>query len=181
METPSTTTWLFSPSGETTSSPSSAAASTANARSARPVAGTAHQHAAKLHTAAESGPDDPRLVVQSTRTLARAGARAARAPALSGVESVILAFVIICTQCGQENPETNKFCGDVRRRWLWRVRVRWRRSAKSCTALFCDLVGFTAVSESADPEDVNLMLDRYAAMARDADRGPWRGGAEVHW
>ena len=37
---------------------------------------------------------------------------------------------------------------------------------KVVTALFCDLVGFTAVSESADPEDVNRMLDRYAAMAR---------------
>ena len=29
------------------------------------------------------------------------------------------------------------------------------------TALFCDLVGFTALSESADPEDVNTMLDTY--------------------
>ena len=34
------------------------------------------------------------------------------------------------------------------------------------TALFCDLVGFTALSESADPEDVNTMLDAYSAMAR---------------
>ncbi len=34
------------------------------------------------------------------------------------------------------------------------------------TALFCDLVGFTHLSESADPEDVNTMLDAYAAMAR---------------
>ncbi len=34
------------------------------------------------------------------------------------------------------------------------------------TALFCDLVGFTALSETADPEDVNVMLDRYSAVAR---------------
>ncbi len=34
------------------------------------------------------------------------------------------------------------------------------------TCLFCDLVGFTATSESADPEDVNEMLSAYAAMAR---------------
>ena len=34
------------------------------------------------------------------------------------------------------------------------------------TALFCDLVRFTALSESADPEDVNTMLDAYSAMAR---------------
>ena len=36
------------------------------------------------------------------------------------------------------------------------------------TALFCDLVGFTALSESADPEDVDRMLTRYFAMARSA-------------
>ena len=34
------------------------------------------------------------------------------------------------------------------------------------TALFCDLVGFTASSESADPEDVNEMLAAYSEMAR---------------
>ena len=33
------------------------------------------------------------------------------------------------------------------------------------TALFCDLVAFTASSGSADPEDVDRMLDGYAAMA----------------
>jgi class 3 adenylate cyclase/tetratricopeptide (TPR) repeat protein len=37
---------------------------------------------------------------------------------------------------------------------------------KVVTALFCDLIGFTATSESADPEDVDKMLSAYAAMAR---------------
>ncbi len=37
---------------------------------------------------------------------------------------------------------------------------------KVVTSLFCDLVGFTATSESADPEDVNTMLAAYFAMAR---------------
>ena len=37
---------------------------------------------------------------------------------------------------------------------------------KVVTALFCDLVGFTATSESADPEDVDRMLSAYAEMAR---------------
>ncbi len=36
------------------------------------------------------------------------------------------------------------------------------------TALFCDLVGFTALSESADPEDVNRMLTDYYVVARAA-------------
>ena len=51
---------------------------------------------------------------------------------------------------------------------------------KVVTALFCDLVGFTATSESADPEDVDQMLAAYFAMARDADRGTRRRGGEVH-
>jgi class 3 adenylate cyclase len=39
---------------------------------------------------------------------------------------------------------------------------------KIVTALFCDLVGFTSASESADPEDVYRMLGAYASMARQA-------------
>ena len=34
------------------------------------------------------------------------------------------------------------------------------------SVLFCDLVGFTAASEQADPEDVDRMLTGYAEMAR---------------
>ena len=37
---------------------------------------------------------------------------------------------------------------------------------KVITALFCDLVGFTATSEGADPEDVDRMLTRYFQVAR---------------
>ena len=44
--------------------------------------------------------------------------------------------------------------------------VGQREERKVVTALFCDLVGFTALSESADPEDVNTMLASYSAMAR---------------
>ena len=72
---------------------------------------------------------------------------------------------MICTQCGQENLETNKFCGECAAPLAISPR-RVAEERKVVTALFCDLVGFTAVSESADPEDLNLMLDRYAAMAR---------------
>ncbi len=39
---------------------------------------------------------------------------------------------------------------------------------KVVTALFSDLVGFTALSESADPEDVNAMLTAYFEVARSA-------------
>ena len=70
-----------------------------------------------------------------------------------------------CHFCGHENPETNKFCGacaaplDAPARPVAEER-------KVITALFCDLVGFTATSESADPEDVDQMLSAYAGMAR---------------
>lgn len=37
---------------------------------------------------------------------------------------------------------------------------------KVVTALFCDLVGFTAMSESADPEDIDRILNGYFEMAR---------------
>jgi class 3 adenylate cyclase/tetratricopeptide (TPR) repeat protein len=37
---------------------------------------------------------------------------------------------------------------------------------KVVSVVFCDLVGFTAASEQADPEDVDRMLTAYAEMAR---------------
>ena len=55
---------------------------------------------------------------------------------------------------------------------LWSVRFAARcprpvaEERKVVTALFCDLVGFTATSEAADPEDVDRMLNAYFAMAR---------------
>jgi class 3 adenylate cyclase/tetratricopeptide (TPR) repeat protein len=44
--------------------------------------------------------------------------------------------------------------------------VSVRDERKVVTCLFCDLVGFTASSEAADPEDVDRMLTAYAEMAR---------------
>ena len=37
---------------------------------------------------------------------------------------------------------------------------------KVVTTLFCDLVGSTALGEDADPEDVDALLRRYNALAR---------------
>ena len=79
--------------------------------------------------------------------------------------------VIICTQCGQENPDGFRFCGACGAP-LVAGDAGQREERKVVTALFCDLVGFTSLSESADPEDVNTMLDGYAAMA---------GGVEGAW
>ena len=70
-----------------------------------------------------------------------------------------------CPSCSYPNPDGQRFCGDcgVSLETPLRPVVEER---KVITALFCDLVGFTAATESADPEDVDRMLSNYAAMAR---------------
>jgi class 3 adenylate cyclase/tetratricopeptide (TPR) repeat protein len=73
--------------------------------------------------------------------------------------------VTICSVCGQENPEGFRFCGACASP-LATGEVGQREERKVVTALFCDLVGFTSLSETADPEDVNTMLDAYSTMVR---------------
>jgi class 3 adenylate cyclase len=70
-----------------------------------------------------------------------------------------------CPSCGHENPDGNKFCGECASPLGAPARVV-AEERKVVTSLFCDLVGFTASSESADPEDVDQMLFAYSAMAR---------------
>ena len=70
-----------------------------------------------------------------------------------------------CPSCGHENREGAKFCEDCATP-LGAPARPVAEERKVVTALFCDLVGFTAASESADPEDVDQMLSAYAAMAR---------------
>ena len=69
-----------------------------------------------------------------------------------------------CPSCGHENPDGAKFCRSAPRRLYALPSVAEER--KVVSVLFCDLVGFTAVSEQADPEDVDKMLAAYAEMAR---------------
>src|SRR5712691_3759637 len=70
----------------------------------------------------------------------------------------------ICPSCGTENPDGQKFCGECATP-LAAAPVR-SEERKVVTALFCDLIAFTATSESADPEDVDRMLATYFQMAR---------------
>jgi class 3 adenylate cyclase len=72
--------------------------------------------------------------------------------------------VIICGQCGTSS-EGAKFCPECGVALVVSKRPV-AEERKVVTALFCDLVGFTSLSETADPEDVNTMLDAYSAMAR---------------
>jgi class 3 adenylate cyclase len=70
-----------------------------------------------------------------------------------------------CPTCGHENPDGQKFCGECATPLGAPVRAI-PEERKVITSLFCDLIGFTAASESADPEDVDAMLSAYSAMAR---------------
>jgi len=71
----------------------------------------------------------------------------------------------VCRSCGHENPAVAKFCMECAAPLVMPARVV-AEERKVVSVLFCDLVGFTAVSERADPEDVDAMLSAYAEVAR---------------
>src|SRR2546427_1929866 len=70
-----------------------------------------------------------------------------------------------CPTCAADNPERARFC------WSCGAAIAEApRSAaeerKIVSVLFVDLVGFTAASEKADPEDVRARLRPYHARVR---------------
>src|SRR5438552_2581247 len=69
-----------------------------------------------------------------------------------------------CPNCGTENAAGSRFCNACGTALAALPPAPEER--KVVTALFCDLVGFTATSEGADPEDVDGMLTTYFTMAR---------------
>lgn len=89
-------------------------------------------------------------------------------PDASAITSGIASLVRTCSNCGRENPDGAKFCMECATPLDTASFGHTAEERKVVTALFCDLVGFTATSESADPEDVDRMLAIYFAMARTA-------------
>ena len=71
---------------------------------------------------------------------------------------------MICPACAAGSPEGAKFCAECGAA-LAAPRAH-PEERKVVTTLVCDLVGFTALSEAADPEDVDGLLSEYAARAR---------------
>jgi class 3 adenylate cyclase/tetratricopeptide (TPR) repeat protein len=70
-----------------------------------------------------------------------------------------------CPTCGEDNPERARFC--------WSCGAAIAESPRSgaeerkiVSVLFVDLVGFTAASEKADPEDVRARLRPYHARVK---------------
>src|SRR5256714_3710147 len=71
-----------------------------------------------------------------------------------------------CPTCGEENPERARFC------WSCGAAIAeaprsGAEERKIVSILFVDLVGFTAASEKADPEDVRARLRPYHARVKE--------------
>ena len=71
---------------------------------------------------------------------------------------------MVCQRCGSENPDGFRFCGACGTPLA--VDANAGDERKVISAVFCDLVGFTARAEVMDPEDVHRMLRSYYASVR---------------
>ena len=71
-----------------------------------------------------------------------------------------------CSSCGQANPGGFRFCGACGAPLVDASPRPAGEERKVVTVLFCDLVGFTARSDRADPEDVGAMLRPFHARLR---------------
>ncbi len=69
-----------------------------------------------------------------------------------------------CTHCGQENPAAARFCFACGQPLAEPARTSEERRVVS--VVFVDLVGFTARSETLDPEDVRAFLNPYYERVR---------------
>ena len=72
-----------------------------------------------------------------------------------------------CPECGKENPDGFAFCGFCTAPLSTTAPAAGLTERKVVSVLFCDLVGFTAASESADPEEVQARLAPYHARTRE--------------
>src|SRR4051812_778263 len=73
--------------------------------------------------------------------------------------------VAVCRACGFDNSRGLNFCGQCGTQ-LAAARSPEARERKNVTVLFCDLVGFTAAADGADPEEVQARLSPYHARSR---------------
>src|ERR671933_1559295 len=70
-----------------------------------------------------------------------------------------------CPKCGEDNPERARFCWSCGA-GLAEPHASAGEERKVVSVLFVDLVGFTAASEQADPEDVRARLRPYHARVK---------------
>src|SRR5690242_17254781 len=72
----------------------------------------------------------------------------------------------VCAQCGQDNPDVARFCLACGSPLATAEPAPSGEERKLITAVFCDLVGSTARSESLDVEDVKALVAPYHAKVR---------------
>ncbi|HSS81846.1 MAG TPA: AAA family ATPase [Gaiellaceae bacterium] len=72
--------------------------------------------------------------------------------------------MILCADCGRENPDEARFCLACGARL--QAEAPGREERKVVSVLFADVVGFTSQAEKLDPEDVRATLSPYYARLR---------------
>src|SRR5438093_6050847 len=87
-------------------------------------------------------------------------------PLPSSRESSYAQTVKACPSCGKELPGEFPFCPFCAAPLTHAPAATTLEERKVVSVLFCDLVGFTAASEQADPEDVRARLRPYHARLR---------------
>jgi class 3 adenylate cyclase/tetratricopeptide (TPR) repeat protein len=75
--------------------------------------------------------------------------------------------VTACPACGKDNPEGFQFCGFCTAPLAAPAATVGAKERKVVSVVFCDLVGFTATSERADPEEVQARIAPYHARTRE--------------
>ena len=73
-----------------------------------------------------------------------------------------------CGRCGEENAAHARFCQACGTALVDPQGEDAQEERKIVSVLFCDLVGFTALSDNADPEDVRALLRPYFVAVRSA-------------
>ena len=84
------------------------------------------------------------------------------------------ALALVCGSCGTAGSPGQKFCGECGAALAVAAGPGVLAAAAAgpvaerrvCSVLFCDVVGFTPLSESRDPEAVRELLSEYFAVAR---------------
>ncbi|HSM38303.1 MAG TPA: adenylate/guanylate cyclase domain-containing protein, partial [Candidatus Limnocylindrales bacterium] len=75
--------------------------------------------------------------------------------------------MVTCPSCGKELPGEFPFCPYCAAPISAAAPTSGAKERKTVSVLFCDLVGFTAASESADPEEVQARMAPYHRRARE--------------
>jgi class 3 adenylate cyclase/tetratricopeptide (TPR) repeat protein len=79
--------------------------------------------------------------------------------------------VVVCPACGEENPERARFCLACGTSLVQTTEAGPREERRVVTVLFADLVGFTARSDRADPEDIAARVRPFHAALKRAVEG----------